>query len=151
VVNYYPIFLDLRSKPVLVVGGGKVAHRKVKGLLESNARVTVVAPAISKELRVLSQVTLIEREYESTDCRGCALVFAATDKRDVNAQIARDATSLGIPANVADAPEECGFIVPARISEGGIQIAVSTGGTDPRRAVAIRNRIRQSLPAILSV
>ena len=150
-MNYYPIFLDLRSKPVLVVGGGTVATRKVKGLLESNALITVVAPAISSELRVLSQVTLTEREYESTDCRGCALVFAATDKRDVNAQIARDAASLGIPANIADAPEECGFIVPARISEGGIQIAVSTGGTDPRRAVAIRDRIRKSLAAILSV
>jgi precorrin-2 dehydrogenase / sirohydrochlorin ferrochelatase len=144
VVIYYPIFLDLRFKPVLVAGGGKVALRKVKGLLESQAKVTVVAPAILDELKAAA-VTTLEREYQSADCPGYVLVFAATDDRQVNAQIARDAAALGIPSNIADAPEECAFIVPARLTEGDIQIAVSTGGTDPRRAVAIRNRIRAIL------
>ena len=150
-MNYYPIFLDLRSKPVLVVGGGKVATRKVKGLLEAQAHVTVVAPVISNDLRETAAITLVEREYQSCDCPGHALIFAATSSREVNAQIARDARAQSIPSNVADAPEECAFIVPARLSDGIIQIAVSTGGTDPRRAVAIRDSIRRALPAILSV
>ena len=141
-VNYYPIFLDLRSKPVLVVGGGKVALRKVKRLIEAEARVTIVSPIVADELRG-HQVTLIERKYAPGDCIGYALIFAATDGRDVNAQIARDAAALGIPANVADSPEECGFLVPAQFSESGVQVAVSTYGVNPRRAVAIRDRIRQ--------
>jgi siroheme synthase-like protein len=144
VVNYYPIFLDLRSKPVLVIGGGKVALRKTKGLLEAEARVTIIAPAVLEDLRV-QPVTIYEREYRAGDCVGFTLVFAATNVREVNARIGREAADLGIPANIADAPEECGFIVPARFSEGDIQIAVSTGGRDPRRAVAIRERIKQVL------
>jgi siroheme synthase-like protein len=150
VVNYYPIFLDLRSKPVLVAGGGAVALRKVKGLLEAGARVTIIAPAVLEAFRD-QPVTILEREYQNGDCRNQTLVFAATSSRQANAQIAREAAALGIPSNIADAPEECGFIVPARFSEAGIQIAVSTGGTDPRRAVAIRDRIRQLFQSITQV
>jgi siroheme synthase-like protein len=141
-VNYYPIFLDLRAKPVLVVGGGKVALRKAKGLLEAGARVTIIAPDVLDDLRAQSADVLL-RKYQGGDCAGHTLVFAATSSREVNAQIAREAAALGIPSNVADAPEECGFIVPARFTEGDVQIAVSTGGRDPRRAVAIRDRIRR--------
>ena len=147
---YYPIFLDLRSKPVLVVGGGKVALRKVKGLLQARARVTVIAPESVEELRALP-LTAIERVYQTGDCMGQTLVFATTNSRAVNAQIARDAAALGIPSNIADAPGECGFIVPARIAEADFQIAVSTGGTDPRRAVAIRNRIKLMLGLLAQV
>ena len=149
-MNYYPIFLDLRSKPVLVVGGGKVALRKVKGLLEAEARVTVISPEIVGDLRELP-VAIVEREYRPADCVGQTLVFATTDDREVNAKIARNAASLGIPANVADSPGECGFIVPARITEAGFQIAVSTGGISPRRAVAIRDRIKQMLGSLAQV
>ncbi len=146
-MNYYPIFLDLRSKPVLVIGGGKVALRKVKGLLEADAQVIVISPETLEELRSLP-VKILERAYQTGDCLGHALVFAATDNRAVNAQIARDALSVGVPSNIADAPEECGFIVPARLAETDLQIAVSTGGTDPRRAVAIRNRIKQMIGSL---
>ncbi|HEY3743348.1 MAG TPA: bifunctional precorrin-2 dehydrogenase/sirohydrochlorin ferrochelatase [Bryobacteraceae bacterium] len=141
-VNYYPIFLDLRAKPVLVAGGGTVALRKTKGLLEAGARVTIIAPEVLDELRARA-VTVVERKYLAGDCAGYALVFAATNSREVNAQIGREAAGLGIPANIADAAEECGFIVPARFSDHGVQVAVSTGGVDPRRAVAIRDRIRE--------
>lgn len=143
-MTYYPIFLDLRTKSVLVAGGGKVALRKTKGLVEAGARVTIIAPAVLDELRALP-VTVLEREYRDGDCAGQMLVFAATSSREVNAQIARESAGLGISANIADAPAECGFIVPARLSEGDVQIAVSTGGTDPRRAVGIRDRIKRML------
>ena len=138
---YYPIFLDLRSKPVLMVGGGVVALRKVKGLLEAQAKVTLISPNVLFGLKN-QPITVIERPYQSGDCKGYSLVFAATSQREVNSQIAREAAALGIPSNIADAPEECGFIVPARFSEGGVQVAVSTGGVNPRRAVAIRDRIK---------
>ena len=149
-VYYYPIFLDLRSKPVLVVGGGKVALRKVKGLMEAQAHVTVISPQIVVDLRALP-ITTHEREYRDGDCKNHTLIFATTNDRAINAQIARDAASLGIPSNIADAPAECGFIVPARLAEGDFQIAVSTGGTDPRRAVAIRNRIKQMIGSLAQV
>ena len=145
---YYPIFLDLRSKPVLVAGGGTVATRKVKGLLEAGARITIIAPNVSEELRG-RDVTIVEREYRSGDSKGYVLVFAATSSRDVNAQIGREAATLGIPANIADAPEECGFIVPARFGDGEVQIAVSTGGKDPRRAVAVRDRIKDRVNELI--
>ena len=146
-VNYYPIFLDLRAKPVLVVGGGKVALRKTKGLLEAEARVTIIAPRVLDELRSLP-VDVFDRDYRSGDCTGHTLIFAATSSREVNAQIGREAAALGIPSNIADAPAECGFIVPARFTESGVQVAVSTGGLDPRRAVAIRNGIRRLFQSI---
>lgn len=149
-MNYYPIFLDLRSKPVLVIGGGKVALRKVKGLLEAEAQVTVISPETANALRALP-IKILERVYKTGDCLGHTLIFATTDNRAVNAQIARDALSLGIPSNIADAPEECGFIVPARLAETDLQIAVSTGGTNPRRAVAIRNRIKQMIGSLAQV
>lgn len=147
-MNYYPIFLDLRAKPVLVAGGGTVALRKTKGLIEAGARVTIIAPEVTDELRQRVE-TVVEREYRAGDCAGYTLIFAATDSREVNEQIGREAAGLGIPANIADAAQECGFIVPARFSERGVQIAVSTGGVDPRRSVAIRNRIRQLFHTIV--
>ena len=144
---YYPIFLDLRAKPVLVIGGGRVALRKIKGLLEAQARVTVISPAILDELRALP-IKILERVYQLGDSVGHALIFATTDNRTVNAQIASDAAALGIPANIVDSPEECGLIVPARFTGSDVQVAVSTGGIDPRRAVAIRNRIKQMLAQV---
>ena len=146
-VYYYPIFLDLRSKPVVVIGGGKVALRKVKGLLEAQAQVTVISPEILEDLRALP-IHVLERDYHDGDLRGHVLVFATTNDRAVNALIAQNADALGIPSNIADAPDECGFIVPARLIEGDLQIAVSTGGRDPRRAVAVRDRIQQILKQV---
>jgi siroheme synthase-like protein len=139
-VPYYPIFLDLAGKPVLVVGAGKVALRKVKGLLAAGAYVTVVAPRAEKEFADLA-VTMRRRAFRAADIRGAALVFAATNKRAVNHAVARKAARLGIPVNVADSREECDFIVPARITRGSLQIAVSTGGESPRLAAALRRKI----------
>ena len=139
---YYPIFLDLRSKAVLVVGGGVVALRKTKGLVEAGALVTVVSPVVSEQLTSLA-AEVRERPYETSDMSGFTLVFACTNVRAINAQVTSDAAYCGIPANIADAPEECSFLVPARFQSDDIQVAVSTGGRDPRHAVAIRNRMEQ--------
>jgi siroheme synthase-like protein len=143
-VPYYPIFLDLAGKPVLVIGAGKVALRKVKGLVEAGARITVVAPQAEAEFAKLP-VTMRRRAFRPADVRGFALIFTATDDRRVNHAVARTAHRLGIPVNVADARAECDFLVPARIARGNLQIAVSTGGESPRLAAAVRRRIETAL------
>jgi precorrin-2 dehydrogenase / sirohydrochlorin ferrochelatase len=141
---YYPVFLDLRGKPVLVAGAGKVALRKVRGLLEAGARVTIVSPAHLPEFDQLS-VVLRPRRFRRSDIRGQTLVFAATDDRRVNHSVAEAAKAAGVPVNVADAPEECAFLVPSRIQRGNLQIAVSTGGESPTLAIEIRKKIEAVL------
>lgn len=141
---YYPVFLDLRGRPVLVVGAGKVALRKVRGLLEAGARVSVVAPRWEPEFERLP-VALARRAFEPADLDGAFLVFTATDDRGVNRSVAALAKVRGIPVNVADARAECDFLVPSRLRRGHLQVAVSTGGEDPRHAAAVRRRIEALL------
>ena len=146
--RFYPIFLDVADRRAVVVGGGKVAYRKAAALLEAGASVTAVAPEFDERLRTLS-VERIEREYREGDLEGAILAFAATNQRAVNAQVAREAKADGIPVNVADAPGECDFIVPARIRRGGIQVAISTSGANPSLAASIRGAVEKLLDDIL--
>jgi siroheme synthase-like protein len=144
--RWYPIFLDLKDRPVLVVGAGKVALRKTKGLVEAGARVTVVAPEHRREFERLP-VRLLEREFRTADLAGAALVFAATDDRLTNHRIAIAAKGRTLLANIADSAEECGFLVPARLARRGIQIAVSTGGRNPRLSAELRRKLETVLGA----
>lgn len=141
---YYPVFLDLRGKSVLVVGAGKVALRKVRGLLEAGAVITIVSPEMLPEFETLA-VSQKRRRFRPADVRNHSLVYAATSDRAVNHSVAQAAAAAGIPVNVADAPAECTFLVPARIRRGHLQIAVSTSGRSPRLAVDIRKRIEAIL------
>src|SRR5207244_4840177 len=134
----------LRGKPVLVAGAGKVALRKTKGLLEAGATVTVVAPRADPEFAKLD-VTLLRRAFRPADLRGAVLAFAATNDRSVNHAVMLAARRRGIPVNVADSRDECSFIVPARITRGNLQIAISTGGQSPRIAAALRRKIEENL------
>ncbi|MBZ5620012.1 MAG: bifunctional precorrin-2 dehydrogenase/sirohydrochlorin ferrochelatase [Acidobacteriia bacterium] len=143
-MRHYPIFLDLKDKPVLVVGAGKVALRKTKGLLEAGARITVVAPEWEPEFETLP-VRMVERRFRASDLGGCLLAFAATDDRLTNHRIGIAAKGKGVFANIADSAEECGFIVPARVERGSVQIAVSTGGESPRLSAELRKRIEEIL------
>jgi precorrin-2 dehydrogenase len=142
--RWYPIFLDLRDRAVLVAGAGKVALRKTRGLLEAGARVTVVAPDHLKEFETLP-VRLVRREFRTSDLTGAALVFAATNDRQANHRIAIAARGRGVFANVADSAAECGFLVPARLKRGAVQIAVSSGGTDPRLSADLRRKLEEVL------
>jgi len=141
---YYPIFLNLKDQPVLVVGAGKVALRKTRGLLEAGAKVTVVSPAGLPEFEKLP-VNWLRRKFRVTDLNRVCLAFTATDDRKVNAAVALAAKLLGIPINVADAPTECDFLVPARIRRGDLQIAISTSGRSPRIAADLRRQIEKVL------
>jgi siroheme synthase-like protein len=141
---FYPVFLDLAGRPTLVAGAGKVALRKVKGLLEAGARVTVVSPEALPEFERLG-VRLLKRRFRRSDLNGIALAFAATNDRKANRAVALEAARRGIPVNVADCPEECDFLVPARVRSGDVQIAVSTGGRSPRLAAELRRKLESIL------
>jgi siroheme synthase-like protein len=143
-MSYYPIFLQMSGKPVLVVGAGKVGLRKIKGLLEAGARVTVVAPRGEPELKKLG-VTWLQRKFRTSDVGDQVLVFTATDDRKVNHRVAQLAKRRSIPVNVADAPAECDFLVPSRIHSDDVQIAISTGGRSPRLAAVLRRKLEAAL------
>lgn len=143
-LTHYPIFLDLRGRPVLVAGAGKVALRKTRGLVDAGARVTVVAPACLPEFAELP-VRVVPRRFRESDLRGMALVFAATDRRAVNRRIGETARRRGIFANIADASEECDFVVPARVERGMVQIAIATGGRNPRVSAELRRKLEATL------
>ncbi len=140
----YPVMLALRDRPVLVVGGGEVALRKIEGLLAEGARLTVVAPATVPAIDALAArgaVTLWRRGFERGDSRGFVLVFAATDDREVNARVFSEASESGVFANVADDPELCSFHLPARVKRGAMQVAVASDGGAP----FVVRRLRQML------
>lgn len=143
-LKHYPVFLDLKDRPVLVVGAGKVALRKTRGLLEAGARVTVIAPECEPEFEDLA-LRLVRRRFRATDLAGVFLVFAATDDRLTNHRIGIAAKGRGLLANIADSAEECGFIVPARVHRGDIQIAISTGGENPRLSAELRKKLEEIL------
>jgi siroheme synthase-like protein len=143
-LRHYPIYLDLRDQPVLVAGAGKVALRKTQGLLDAGARVTVVAPHCDEAFETLS-VHLVRRPFRVSDLTGQALAFAATDDRRTNHRIAVAAKARGIFANIADSAAECAFLVPARLEKDGVQIAVSTGGVNPRLAANLRRKLESIL------
>jgi len=143
-LKHYPIFLSLKDRPVLVVGAGKIALRKTKGLLEAGARVTVVAPDWEPEFGSLS-VRLVQRRFRATDLSGYLLVFAATDDRLTNHRVGIAAKGKGILANIADCAEECDFVVPARLQRNGVQVAVSTSGENPRISAELRKKLEEVL------
>ncbi|HHF2915939.1 ferrochelatase [Vibrio parahaemolyticus] len=148
-MRYFPLFLDLINKPVLVVGGGEVASRKVEALLKAGADVTIVSPTLVDFLSKLAaehQVRWVQRFYSSDIVtKSFVQVWATTDNPELNHQVYKDAKELGILVNVVDDKPYCDFITPSMINRGRIQIAISSGGASP---VLIRN-IREKLESIL--
>jgi siroheme synthase-like protein len=147
---YYPILLNLQGKKCLVVGGGEVALRKARMLLEHGAIVEIVSPAFCSELNQLAKdgtVRAIPRAYETKDLNDALLVVAATDDTKVNEKVAAEAQKMGILVNVADKPDISDFIVPSYFRHGDIIVAVSTSGKSPALARKIRGEIERDLKA----
>ncbi|MGZ4672373.1 MAG: precorrin-2 dehydrogenase/sirohydrochlorin ferrochelatase family protein [Ilumatobacteraceae bacterium] len=143
----YPIVLELTGVPVLVVGGGTVALRKIEGLLAARAAVTTVAPDVVDEIRALP-VRIITRAFEPSDLDAVRLVVTATDDPAVNAAVAVDAQRRGIWVNSADDPANCTFTLPAVARDGPVTVAVSTGGASPALASHLRGEIERWLDEI---
>lgn len=137
----YPVLLDLAGRRCLVVGGGRVALGKVRGLLAVDADVTVVAPAVVDELADLEGVRLELRPYAAGEVAGYRLAITATDDPAVNRQVYEDGEASGVWVNSADDPANCAFTLPAVVRRGPITVAVSTGGHSPALSSWLRNRL----------
>jgi siroheme synthase-like protein len=140
------VYLDLRDRPCVVVGGGPVAEGKVEGLLEAGARVTVVAPAVTQRLADLAsagRVAWHERAYRRGDLAGAFLAIGGTDDRSVNHEVWEEAARAGVLLNLVDDPPRCGFIAPSVVRRGDLTVAISTGGKAPALAVRLRERIER--------
>jgi siroheme synthase-like protein len=141
-VVLYPIFLDLSGRRCVVVGGGEVANRKARKLLQARARVVVISPEIGAELESVA-VEVHRRPYRAGDLEGAFLAFAATGSREVNAAVAREARERGIQVNVADRPSDGDFALPSTLRRGRLQVAVSTGGASPALARKIKDELER--------
>ncbi|HEY6926328.1 MAG TPA: siroheme synthase CysG [Steroidobacteraceae bacterium] len=150
-MEYLPLFLQLRSQSVVVVGGGRVAVRKVDLLRRSGARITVVAPELREELHKLATSGAIQHiaakfSAEHLDREAAVLVIAATDHHDVNVAVSEAARERRIPVNVVDDPALSTFIFPAIVDRSPIIVAVSSGGESPVLARRVREQIESLLP-----
>jgi uroporphyrin-III C-methyltransferase/precorrin-2 dehydrogenase/sirohydrochlorin ferrochelatase len=151
-MRYFPLFLDIKGKPVLLVGGGDVAARKFALLADAGAVVTIVAPGIGAELADAVKRGACEhlaRDFVASDLEDKWLAVAATNDRAVNARVSDVATRARIPCNVVDDRELSSFIMPAIIDRSPVQIAISTGGTSPVLARLIRERLETLLDGSL--
>ncbi len=147
-MNYYPVCLNIAGRPCLVIGGGRVAERKVGGLLDCGADVCVISPLLAPGLRLLYEQGVIswrQRGYESDDVRGAFLVMAATDDHEVQDMVVADCVRHNIPLNVADVPDKCNFILPALVRRGSLSIAISTSGKSPALARELKERLRAEI------
>jgi uroporphyrin-III C-methyltransferase/precorrin-2 dehydrogenase/sirohydrochlorin ferrochelatase len=148
-MEYFPIFLDLKNRLCLLVGGGDVATRKGRLLSKAGARLRVVAPEISSELRELvaqNNGDIFEREYQVGDLNDCVIAIAATDIESLNEQISNDAKARNLPVNVVDSPALCTYITPAIIDRSPLVIAISSGGESPVLARLIRAKLETLIP-----
>ncbi len=148
-MDFLPIFLDIKGRPCLVVGGGQVAARKVSLLLRAGASVIVVSPELCSELqKQADDETIIYqgREFADQDLEGKVLVIAATDNDKVNRHVSELARAANVPVNVVDQPELCSFITPSMIDRSPVQIAVSTGGASPVLARQLRAKLESTIP-----
>jgi uroporphyrin-III C-methyltransferase/precorrin-2 dehydrogenase/sirohydrochlorin ferrochelatase len=148
-VKYFPIFYDLAAQPVLVVGGGEVAWRKISLLERCGAAITVVAPEIAPQIlerAAVGTLKVASREFLPDDLKGARLVIVATSRPALNRFIATLSDSRGIPVNVVDDREASRFIVPAIVDRHPVLVAISTGGTSPVLARRLRERLEAFLP-----
>jgi precorrin-2 dehydrogenase/sirohydrochlorin ferrochelatase len=146
--RYVPICLNVEGKAVLIVGGGAVGTQKARDFAASGARITVITPAASDDLRVeaaAGRLTLQLRRYEPGDAAGYFLVMVATDDPETNARVYEEASARGQLVNVCDDPPHCNFIFPARIERGPLTLALFTHGTSP----ALSKRVRRELERLI--
>ncbi|HUU40229.1 MAG TPA: bifunctional precorrin-2 dehydrogenase/sirohydrochlorin ferrochelatase [Desulfatiglandales bacterium] len=141
---YYPVFLDLKDKKVLVIGGGKVAERKIKNLLTYGCSIYIISKNLTPALKRLVSENKVENiPYESleTFMDDAFMVIAATDNPEINTGVALQARERGILVNAVDQPQDCNFIMPSIVRQGALQIAISTSGKSPALAKKIRKEM----------
>jgi siroheme synthase-like protein len=147
---YFPLFINIADSVCVIIGGGQIAERRAKTLLEFGARPAIIAPELSDVLHAFALeglVSLKKREYAGpADIQGAALVCAATNAREVNGSVARDARKAGIPVNAADDPALCTFFFPALVRRGELVAGITTSGSCPGLAARIRRNLEAAWP-----
>jgi precorrin-2 dehydrogenase/sirohydrochlorin ferrochelatase len=147
-MKYFPVFLDLKGKRCVVVGGGRVGERKVRILLEAGARVKVVGPGLTSSLLRLKEkgrIDYLSRPYRRGDLTGAFLAIAATDDRRANERIFRQAMDKRILVNVVDDPDHSSFIVPSIVKKQDLLVAISTSGRSPAMARMLRQNLEKEI------
>jgi siroheme synthase-like protein len=143
---YYPIFIDIEDRSVVIVGGGHVCARKAEAMMNYGARVMVVSPELTEEIEKWARdgrLQIRRKKYEERDLDDATIVIASTDDEAINMQIAADCRRRHIPVNVVDVTPLCEFIVPAIVDKGSVQIAVSTGGKSPALARTLKEDLQR--------
>ena len=143
---YYPIFLDIEDRPVVIIGGGNVCARKAETMMNYGAKVTIVSPDFTDEIEQWARdgrLAVRRKRYDESDLDGANIVIASTDDQRVNEQIAADCRRRRIPVNVVDVTPLCEFIVPAIVDKGSVHIAVSTEGKSPALARTLKEDLRR--------
>lgn len=142
-VPRFPMFVNLHGQKAVIIGGGQIAARRAAVLLEFGAEITVVAPEIRPELAAFN-IKTIYRPYSFGDCRGSALVLAATNSREINHAVYEEAKASGLPVNVSDAPEECSFYFPAIVRQGPLIIGLVADGKNHTLVKEVAQAIREN-------
>ena len=144
---YYPVFIDVRDRRCVVIGGGNIGEEKVHKLLDCGAKVVVISPGVNDGVRDLvgdDRLTWIQRAYQPGDLEGAFIAVAATDDNTVNRRIAKEAEQRNVLLNVVDVTHLCTFIAPSVVRRGDVTIAVSTGGASPALARRFREELSRS-------
>lgn len=147
--HLFPAFINLEGKNCLIIGGGKVAERKVANLFEYNARIKVVSPEVTDNLKRWSEkglITLYLRKFTQEDLDGIFMVFAATNDSHLNQQVSILCRAKGILLNAVDDPPNCDFYVPSVVRRNSLAIAISTEGKSPLFAKKLRQKIEGIIP-----
>lgn len=150
-MSYFPMYIELKDAPCLVVGGGKVALRKVEVLLEFGAKVYVVAPEIAEELRKNTKVLCRIRPFQETDLKEMTLVVAATGNTALNHEISLLCREKKIPVNAVDQKEDCTFIFPSYVKRGEVTAAVTSGGLSPVLTQYLKKQIEEQMPEEIGI
>ena len=145
-MSYFPFFIEIGQKPCLVVGGGMVALRKIEKLLPVGGDITVVSPAVCREVEEMAGIRRIRRKFQPQDIDGMLFVIGATDDEAVNAEISSLCKERNIPVNIVDDREKCTFFFPALVKKGEFVAGFSSGGGSPLAAQFIRKRVEEAVP-----
>jgi precorrin-2 dehydrogenase/sirohydrochlorin ferrochelatase len=147
-MRYYPVLLDLKNRLCVVIGGGRVAERKVKTLLKAGARIKVVSPQLTAPLARLKgqkRISHLSRTYKKSDLRGAFLAIGAAGDRTINERVFREAAEGRIPVNVVDDPAHSSFIVPSIVEKKDLLLAISTSGKSPALARVLRQKFEKEI------
>jgi precorrin-2 dehydrogenase len=146
--TYYPVYIQMREQPCVVIGGGKIAEGKVEGLLDVEANVTVISPDLTPRLHAhanQNQITYISRAYQHGDLTGAFMIICATDQVEINHQVWQEASANHQLVNVVDDTPRCNFIAPSILRKGDLTIAISTSGKAPALAVRLKERLQREI------